>query len=125
LKHTAKCFSTSFGVKHEVRFCEAKLLDGDTICLFIHESNPAFYDNLNVQVRKGMFTSWFWTRYKMGPDPIWTTKRQKLTLDKKAYRTGDVIKGRIDFECLDELPGWPNRPPRLIKVYGVFKTIVK
>lgn len=57
----------------------------------------------------------------------WTTKRQKMTLDKKGYRKGDTIKGKIDFECLDELidPKYPNRPPRTIQVYGVFKAMVE
>ncbi len=50
-----------------------------------------------------------------------------MTLDKKAYRKGDVIKGRIDIEVLDELinPKYPDRPPRPIMLYRVFKTVVK
>jgi hypothetical protein len=129
LKHTAKCFSTSFGGKHRVRFCEARLLDIDKMDLFIHELNPAFCDRLRVRIRNGMFSCQFWTVYKQGGtiDLIWTTKRQKLILDKKAYRKGDVVKGRIDFECLDELtnPNHSDRPPRTIIVYGVFKAIVE
>ncbi|AFM23361.1 hypothetical protein [Desulfomonile tiedjei] len=129
LKHTARCVSTSFGAKHEVRFCEAKLRDVDMIDLFIHENNPAFFDNLRVQIKNGMFTSQFWTLYKAGPRKglTWTTKRQKLTLDKKAYQKGDVIKGRIDIEILDELihPQYPDRPPRFIQLYGVFKTVLQ
>lgn len=128
-KHTARCFSTSFGTKHEVRFCEARLLDVNTIDLFIHEHNPAFDDRLRVGIRNGMFTCQFWTLYRAGPTRglMWTTKRQKLTLDKKAYQKGDMIKGRIDIEVLDELihPKYPNRPPRRITVYGVLKTIVE
>jgi len=52
-----------------------------------------------------------------------------LTLDKKAYRKGDVIKGKIDFECVQEptnreyIEKWGS-DPTTIKVYGVFKTIV-
>ncbi len=134
LKHTAKCYSTSSGVKHLVRFCEAKLLDLNMIDLLIHESNPAFDDRLRVQIRNGMFTCQYWTaskvRPRIRPGTIWTTKRQKLTLDKKACRTGDVIKGRIDFECVQEptnpayIEEW-GRNPRTIKVHGVFKTIVE
>lgn len=129
LKHTARCVSTSFGSKHEVRFCEAKLRDDSKIDLFIKEHNPAFDDALRVQIKNGMFTCQYWTYYRAGPREglIWTTKRQKLTLDKKAYRKGDVIKGRIDIEVLDEFvnPKSPGRSPRLITVYGVFKTIVE
>jgi hypothetical protein len=46
------------------------------------------------------------------------------------YRKGDLIKGRIDFEFLEE----PTNPKHIekqgrhltiIKLYGVFKTTVK
>ena len=58
LKHTAKCFSTSFSYnRHRVRFCEARLLDSNLIELFIHEDNPGFIDNLIVRIRDGMFMS--------------------------------------------------------------------
>jgi hypothetical protein len=33
--HTAKCFSTSFGVEHLVRFCKARKAGADTIQLII------------------------------------------------------------------------------------------
>lgn len=129
LKHTARCFSTSRGVKHEVRFCKARLLDADKIDFFIKEFNPAFFDNLRVRIRNGMFTCQYWTQYIDGRTAYltWTTKRQKLTLDKKAYRKGEEIKGRIDIEVLDELidPEYPDRPPRRIVLYGVLKTTVE
>jgi hypothetical protein len=124
---TANCFSTSFGSKHLVQFCEAKSLGKNRMDLFIHHSSPGYDDRLKIRVKNGMFTCQFWTLYRAGPHKglTWTTKRQKLTLDKKVYRKGDVIKGRIDFECLDEFTGYPDRPPRMIVVYGVFKTIVE
>ena len=51
------------------------------------------------------------------------TKKEifKLTLNKKAYRKGDVIKGRIDCEYLEEM----GKHVALIKVFGVFKAILK
>ena len=129
LKHTARCYSTSFGVKHEVRFCEARLLDVNVIDLSIHENDPAFRDSLRVRIRNGEFTCRYWV-----PDDVgafkWTTKRQMLTLDKQVYQKGDVIKGRIEFECFAEpinpkyVEKW-SRNPRTTKVYGVFKTIVE
>jgi hypothetical protein len=126
---TARCFSTSFGSKHLVPFCEAKSLEKNRMDLFIHHSSPGHDDRLKIRIRNGMFTCQFWTLYRAGTGEglRWTTKQQKLTLNKKAYRKGDVIKGRIDFECLDELinPKYPGRPPRTIMVYGVFKTIVE
>jgi hypothetical protein len=130
-RHTARCFSNTRGEEHLVRFCKAKSLDGNMIDLLIHEMNPAFIDRLWVQIRSGMFKCQFWTVYvDARKDLIWTTKRQKLTLDKKAYRKGDVIKGRIEFECVQEV-GSPKsvdkygRPSATIKVFGVFKTIVE
>lgn len=129
LKHTAMCFSSSFGVRHQVKFCEARLLDGHMIDLLIHESNPAFRDALKVRIRNAEFTCQYWG------DGIhtftWTTTRQKLTLDKKAFRKGDVIKRRIDFECVAKvidpknIERWGKDPTTTIKVFGVFKTIVK
>jgi len=135
LKHTAKCFTTALGYgryKDLVRFCEARLLDVDMMDLFIHESNPAYDDSLGVRIRNGMFTCQFSTSYKYRRGHLmWTTKRQKLTLDKKAYRKGDVIKGRIDFECVEEeitdLKGVAksDRNPTTIMVNGVFKTVIE
>ncbi|MFZ5868362.1 MAG: hypothetical protein ACOYXY_20930 [Thermodesulfobacteriota bacterium] len=133
LKHTANCRSTSLGTEHPVEFCEARLVDRNTIDFLFHHDCPGFNDKLRVQVKSGMFTCQYWTFYK-GPmeraDFIWTTNRQKLTLDKQVFRKGDVIKGRIDFECLQEathpkfLEKW-GKWPKTIKVYGVFKTIVE
>jgi hypothetical protein len=131
VKHTAKCFSTSFGTVHLIKFCEARLLDANAIDLLIHEKNPAFRDALRVQVRNGMFTCQYWTFYAAGPtDLIWTTKRQKLTLDRKMYRRGDVIKGKIDFECVQEITDPEHvekygKGTTTISVSGVFKTIVE
>lgn len=130
LKHTARCFSTSFNVKHEVRFCEAKLLDGNVIDLFISEHNPAFDDSLRIRIRNGEFTCQYWIVRGVGAFK-WTTTRQRLTLDKKVYKKGDVVNGGILFECLNELINpkdierWRRDPTCTIKVFGVFKTIVE
>ncbi|MEW6348731.1 MAG: hypothetical protein AB1646_06685 [Thermodesulfobacteriota bacterium] len=132
-KHTAECTSNSRGSDHVIRICEARLLGEKAIDLLIHESTPGFYDRLRVEVRNGMFACQYWTEYLMrltGVTLTWTTKRQELTLDKKAYRKGDVIKGRIDFECIQEntTPEFSSKFGRCldtIKVHGVFKTVVE
>lgn len=130
LKHTAKCFSTSFGVKHVVNFCEARLVDGHVIDLLIHETNPAFRDSLLVRIRDGKFTCQYWIIDGFHSF-TWTTTWQKLTLDKNVYRKGDVIKGRIDFVCdrqlidPNDIKKWRRDPSATIKVFGVFKTIVE
>jgi hypothetical protein len=139
LKHTAKCFSNSFGSEHEVRFCKAWLLDTHTIELVIYEGNPAYDDNLRIRINDGMFTCQYWAEYRVirsydghftQGDQVWTTTTQKLTLDKKTYRRGDVIKGKIEFECLEEAthPKWiedHGKNPNAITLNGVFKTILK
>ncbi|MEW6533756.1 MAG: hypothetical protein AB1473_23200 [Thermodesulfobacteriota bacterium] len=128
VKHTAKCYSTSFGVKHTVNFCEARLINGQVIDLLIHESRGAFSDSMLVRIRDGKFTCQYWNHDGAGA-VTWTTTRQKLALDKKAYAKGDMIKGRLDVEGLSEFkPKYAEkfgRNPRTIKVFGVFKTIVE
>jgi len=129
---TAMCFSNSLGVKHVVAICEARSVDANTIDLLIHQDSVGFNDKLRVQVRSGMFTCQYLTCYpgRVETDLIWTTKRQELTLEKKVYRKGDVIKGRIDFECLQEAtsPKFIEKHgkwPQTIKMWGVFKTTVQ
>ena len=56
LKHTAKCISTSFGDEHDVGFCEVRMLDVNTIDLFIYQFGGGFDDALRVQIRNGAFT---------------------------------------------------------------------
>ena len=124
IRMTAKCYSTYRG-KHRVFFCKARLLDGRVIELLIHKNGVAFSDSLLIRISGGEFTCQYWCLFDFG-GVRWTTTRQQLTLDKKAYRKGDVIKGRIDFECWSELiEPHPNSPPHETKVYGVFKTIVE
>lgn len=130
LKHTANCLSNSL-IEHKVRFCEVKLLDSKSVDLLFHECDGEFQDRLLVSIRHGVFACQYWTFYvRPTGNLIWTTKRQTLTLDKRTYRKGDVIKGRIDFECKERQTngkhsGEYRRNPSTIRVQGVFKTIVK
>ncbi|MFC1834439.1 hypothetical protein ACFL2Q_06860 [Thermodesulfobacteriota bacterium] len=128
VKRTAKCFSNSMGggeSMHLVRFCEAKLLAGLGVVLELHEDGPGHMDSLRVWIRNGMFTSRFRDRAASKRARLrprrWTPKRQKLTLNKKTFRKGDVIKGRIDLECIEELGGHVGP----VIFYGVFKTVVE
>ncbi len=133
LKHTAKCFSNSFLQKeHLIKFCDARLLDANMIDLDIHKSGAAFVETLNVQVRNGMVSCKYYglTDVPLPKGLRWTAKRQELTLDKKVYRKGDVIKGKVYFELLQEMtdPQYVEKygsTPKTIKIYGVFKTIVE
>jgi hypothetical protein len=128
-KRTAKCFTNSFGDDHSINFCDAKLIDDHKIELFIHDSDAPTWDNLKIVVQDGVFRSQYWVG-GVGGNWMWTTKRQKLTLDKKVYRKGDTIKGRIFFECVEECVNPRPRhrfqeSPDVIKIQGVIKTIVK
>jgi hypothetical protein len=133
LKHTAKCFSTSFLQKeHLIKFCEARFLDLNMIDLSLDENNAAFVETLKVQIRNGMFSCEYsgLTDVPLPKGLMWTTKRQELTLDKTVYRKGDEIKGRVYFELLQEMtdPKYVEkygRNPKAIKIYGVFKTTVE
>jgi hypothetical protein len=121
LKHTAKCFSTRF-YKHVINFCEARVLDANTIELIIKHEGAAFIEIMRVHIRNGKFRTEYTAATggpmsDQGPPPC-TKVREELTLDKERYRKGDVMKGRIDFECV-------RRNPPGFKVYGVFKTVVK
>jgi len=131
LKHTAMCFS-SFN-EPEINFCDAKLLDDGTIELYFHGAHGGAH-HLRVEVRNGSFQSQYWYVYKAwtasDKDLTWTTKQQELTLNKRVYRKGDVIKGRIDFECVQGhndplIAEKHHKNPRTMKINGVFKTIVK
>jgi hypothetical protein len=133
LRNTARCYSTSYGSKHPVNFCEAKLLDEHAMDLLFHKKTPAFDDSLLVRIRNGKFSCQYWIVRDFGA-LTYTTTRQMLILDKKVYKKGDVIKGKIDFECVSKhidpinieiLKKKGEKLSRTIKVFGVFKTMVK
>jgi hypothetical protein len=129
LQHTANCFTAHQG-EHAIKFCEARLLTDNTIELFVHDMSPSTNDNLKILVKDGLFSCQYWTTYvadKGDEGLIWTTKRQKLILDKKVYTIGSVIKGKIEFECLQEVtnPKYGGGFPRSIIIKGVFKTTLK
>jgi hypothetical protein len=55
-------------------------------------------------------------------DLVWITKNQRLILDRKNYRAGDVLKGRVAFTCAEKRTKNPNAGTQEIKIEGVFKT---
>jgi hypothetical protein len=122
-----KCYFNS-EIKKRVRSCEAKLINPDTIELTFHNPGPACHEWLKCLITKGIFGCCYKVNCE-GPREISTstTKREKLTLDKRVYQKGDLIKGRIDVEVLNEPinPKYANSGPRTITVRGIFETIVK
>ncbi len=125
-KHTAKCL-TSYQDEHLMNFCYAKMLDDGTIKLCIDGHS----EELRIVVQNGVFWSqyiYYYKQYTPEDEGLrWTTTKQQLTLDKKVYRKGDIIKGKILFECEEMINKSPpgNEFPRIIKVKGVFKTMLK
>lgn len=134
-KITAR-LTSSHDHEHVIDFCRARLLDDGRIELFIHNNCFCVEENLRILVEKGVFLSQFWTYYKVRPHGrlyerfIWTTTKQRLTLDKRDYLKGDVIKGEIEFECLQEMTRRElvekyGREPYTVTIKGVFKTILE
>jgi len=126
LKHTAKCFTYHQG-EHWIRFCKATLNADGALELFIHDESASYWDNLRILVKGGEFTSQYWTSYpgdKGDEGLIWTTISQSLVLNKRNYRKGHEVRGRIKFTCLQEETNvkYNGRFTRSITIKGVFQT---
>ncbi len=129
---TGSCYFTSFGIKNRVE-CEARLIRPDWIHVRIVKQRPAdptsCGEALLGNIMNGMFACYYQTTCKMPSPTKWwacTTKRQGLTLDKKTYRVGDLVTGRVDFECLEECPECEGQDkPKPVTVEGVFRTILQ
>jgi hypothetical protein len=127
--HTAKCI-TEHQIRHIIRFCEAKLLSDGTLELYIHDFTASTVDNLKIKIKDGYFTSQYWTAYvadKGDEGLIWITKKQYLILNQENYKIGDTIKGKIEFECVQEVtnPKYGGRYPKSISIEGYFKPKLK
>ncbi|MGO9571502.1 MAG: hypothetical protein ACLP5H_28600 [Desulfomonilaceae bacterium] len=132
LKHKARCLS-SLDFEHVIHFCNAKLLYDGSILICIHETGPSADEHFGIVVENKVFWSQYWyvsIVHLDGDRRTWTTKNQKLTLDKQVYHKGDVIKGKIYFKCLEDETNpklvekfglWPYP----ITIKGVFKTILE
>jgi hypothetical protein len=128
IKHTANLV-TDQQYEHMIRYCDAELKNG-SIELYIHDFTPSTNDNLKIKIVGGFFQSQYWTTYvaDRGDEGLtWTTKKQKLILDKKNYKKGDIIKGKLEFECVQQVtnPEYKGTSPHNIKIEGVFKAVVK
>jgi hypothetical protein len=128
MRHTADC-RTRHQFPRVIRFAEARRV-ADGLEIRVHDETASTFDDLTVLAHKGRFSAQYKTRYPADPPDIgliWTTTKQRLVLDKKSYRPGDVIRGRIEFECLQEIvdPRYGDRAPRKIRIEGPFKPILK
>lgn len=127
IKHTAKCVSTDRG-EHAIRYCDAKLNADHSITLYFHEFSTAYDDNLAVTISGSQFRSQFWTAHLIRREAdlyVWTTTKQTLILDKKEYRPGDMLKGRIEFKCVEKNLNPKHKENDVITVRGVFKTVLQ
>ncbi|MGO9568144.1 MAG: hypothetical protein ACLP5H_11435 [Desulfomonilaceae bacterium] len=127
---TDNCYLTSFGTKNGV-VCKLILTSPDHIAVDIAKQVPesasldVCSEVLKGSIINGMFTCYYIRVCYAGCGNCKaTTKRKELTLDKKTYQKGDVVTGRINFECLYECPGCLEKPEPII-VKGIFQTILK
>jgi hypothetical protein len=115
------------------RFCEARVIDGHNIALRFYDPDRGHERGtcLMVWMRKGRFTMDYQGSNVYGKSirlqVRWIPQKQKLTLDKRAYRKGEVIKGRIEFECLKRMRwrGLKQEKTRTFKIFRVFKAILR
>lgn len=126
---TADCRTNHQG-DHKIRFSNAKLLPDNFIEILVYEETASTYDNLKITIKDGTFSCQYWTVYpgnRFDEGLIWTTKKQKLVLNKEHYQAKDLIKGSIDFECVEQAtnPKYGDDKPVTIKIKGVFKSILE
>jgi hypothetical protein len=129
LRHTAEC-RTEHQIPHMIKFSEARQIDKDTIEIRMHDESASTYDDLTVIVRNGHYSSHYKTVYPeaaANTGRIWTTTKQRLVLNKKQYAKKEVIRGRIDFECVEEMKAARNgkKNIRSIRIEGRFKPILQ
>ncbi|MBP7866494.1 MAG: hypothetical protein KA419_11130 [Acidobacteria bacterium] len=129
LKQTARCW-TRFQYPHEIRFCEAELTESGELRIFLHDETASTFDNLEITVKDGRFRCQYWTTYPSPPGNtglVWVTKKQRLTLDRKICRPGDLLKGRVDFTCEQVDTARPASRPvrRTIRIQGVFMAEIR
>jgi hypothetical protein len=104
LRHTAAC-RTEHQIPHMINFSEARQIDKNSIEIRIYDESASTYDDLTVIVRNGRFSSQYKTVYPVAAANsglIWTTTKQRLVLNKKHYEKGEIIRGCIEFECVEE-----------------------
>lgn len=125
LRLTAEC-RTEHQIPHLINFSEARQIDEDTIEIRIHGDSASAYDDLTVIIKNGHFSSQYKTVYPVAAANtglIWTTTKQRLLLNKKHYEKGEVIKGRIEFECDEDMRDTRNgkKQTHSIRIEGRFK----
>jgi hypothetical protein len=122
LFHTANCWTNHQG-RHNVRYCDATV-SNDTISLFFQPELPAYASELSISI----YNNFFWCDFSAthpAPTgkPLWTVTTQKLILDKKSYKPGDMIKGYIEIDFIESGIDINEKPFRKKYYYrGHFKT---
>jgi|GEM_PF-2871940 len=107
----------------------------DTLRIRLKGMSASFFARFDIDVHKDNFTSAYSTSF-IYPTELqrWETLRQQLILDKKSYKPGDEVRGRVRYECLQTVHarefGTADEQP--INIYtdtvwveGVFRCRVK
>ncbi len=125
-QHTARC-STEHQGAHPISFCDLSLGRGGRLEIHLHDESASTADHLGIVVQSGRFASQYWTFYPLqqpGERLTWTTTRQELVLSADRFARGEALRGRIDFECVQQ-SNLAGREPVTIAVQGVFEAYVR
>ncbi len=82
--------------ERNLRFADARLKN-DTLCIFIHEGNPAETNEIFLMIYKGQLIPAFDYGTPMTGSLKTTVSLCQLTLQKKTYKKGEWIKGKIEL----------------------------
>lgn len=129
LRNTADC-RTGHQLPHTIRFSSARRIDEETVEIRIRDETASTYDDVMILVRNGRFLARYRTVYPVAAANdgiVWTTKKQRLVLNKRSYRDGETIRGWIEFECTEEStdPRSGAKERRVIRIEGPFKPVLE
>lgn len=133
-KDSTKIFYTSETIiaadtaKYFLRNCQATQ-HGDSLMLFFSDDpfSRSFYELKILKVGERVVADYYQTfsitdsSYKI---PTFKPVYQNVLLDKKAYKTGGSLKGKIDMK-ISATHLWPENYKDTIAIYGLIKTIVE
>jgi hypothetical protein len=115
---------SSFSRMCEIKFSDAKLIN-DTLHLEISETNSVADYHYKIQVFEGRFKIkyWYQTTIDTSIRDV-TTIKQRLVLDKRRFKKGDVIRGHTEYigQCIE---GCLEEEMQPIHISGDFKATVK
>lgn len=127
IQHTANLQLTHQG-KHLIRSIEAALMN-DTLLLFTMAELPAYTGTIAITVNKGKA---FFMFHDVPFEPLYNEHslyiplRQSLLLNKKHYRVGDTLRGRLEYRFReDHYKSGTKVSAKIYSVSGNFETVIR